>query len=56
VTYCHHFKYDIFNMVYNQIIVKSNKQFTKMTNQLLRCIACLDPKKSFASFDRDQLI
>ncbi|KAJ1253972.1 hypothetical protein BS78_K144600 [Paspalum vaginatum] len=55
VTYYHHFKYEIFNVVYDQIVVELSSRFNERSTQLLRRMACLDPKNSFASFDRDQL-
>ena len=56
VTYHHHFRNEIFNVVHNQIIPELNNHFTKRSTQLLRCIACLDPKNSFANYDEDKLV
>lgn len=56
VTYYHHFKNEIFNVVHDQVIVELNNHFPERSTQLLRCIACLDPKNSFANYDRDKLI
>jgi hypothetical protein len=56
VTYYHRFRYEIFNVVHDQIIVEMNNRFAKKSTQLLRCIACLDPKNSFANFDEDKLV
>ena len=56
VTYFHHFKNEIFNVVHDQIIVELNNRFAERSTQLLRCIACLDPRNSFANFDEDKLI
>ncbi|EEE51923.1 hypothetical protein OsJ_33533 [Oryza sativa Japonica Group] len=33
-----------------------NNRFAERSTQLLRCIACLDPRNSFANFDEDKLI
>nr|XP_051184594.1 uncharacterized protein LOC127298782 [Lolium perenne] len=56
VTYYHRFRYEIFNVVHDQIIVELNNRFAEKSTQLLRCIACLDPKNSFANFDEDKLV
>ena len=56
VTYYHHFKYEIFNVVYDQIIVEMNNRFAERSTQLLRCIACLDPRNSFANYDRSKIL
>jgi hypothetical protein len=56
VSYYHHFHHGIFNVVLDQILVKLNHRFAEKSTQLLRCIACLDPKNSFANFDGDKLI
>ncbi|KAL6906332.1 hypothetical protein ACP4OV_003933 [Aristida adscensionis] len=56
VTYYHHFKNEIFNVVHDQLIAELNNRFAERSTQLLRCIACLDPKNSFANYDRDKLL
>jgi hypothetical protein len=43
-------------VVHDQIIVELNNRFTERSTQLLRCIACLDPKNSFANYDEDKLV
>lgn len=56
ITYQHHFNNEIFNVVHDQLIVELNNRFAERSTQLLRCIACLDPRNSFANFDEDKLI
>ncbi|KAL6629769.1 hypothetical protein ACP70R_029534 [Stipagrostis hirtigluma subsp. patula] len=56
VTYNHHFKNEIFNAVHDQVIVELNNRFAERSTQLLRCIACLDPRNSFANYDEAKLI
>jgi len=56
VTHYHHFKYEIFNVVHDQIIVEMNNCFAKRSTQLLRCITCLDPRNSFANYDRSKIL
>uniref|UniRef100_A0A8I6Y8A0 TTF-type domain-containing protein n=1 Tax=Hordeum vulgare subsp. vulgare TaxID=112509 RepID=A0A8I6Y8A0_HORVV len=55
VTCYDHFHHEIFNVVLDQIIVEFNNRFAERSTQLLRCIACLDPKNSFHNFDIDKL-
>ena len=43
-------------MVNDQVIVELNNCFPERSTQLLRCIVCLDPKNSFANYDRDKLM
>ena len=43
-------------MVHDQVIIELNNRFPERSTQLLRCIACLDPKNSFANYDREKLI
>jgi hypothetical protein len=56
VTYYRLFKNEIFIVVYDQVIVELNNRFTERSTQLLRCISCLDPRNSFASYDKAQLL
>jgi hypothetical protein len=56
VTYYHHFKNEISNVVHDKVIVEFNNRFAERSTQLLRCIACLDPKNSFANYDREKLV
>jgi hypothetical protein len=44
ITYHHHLKHEIFNVVLDQLIVELNNRFGERSTRLLRCIACLDPK------------
>ena len=56
VTYFHRFRYELFNVVHDQVITELNNRFAERSTQLLRCIACLDPRNSFANFDEDKLV
>jgi hypothetical protein len=56
ITYDHHLKHEIFNVVLDQLIVELNNCFDERSTQLMRCIACLDPRNSFSNFDGDKLI
>ena len=50
------FKIEIFNLLHDQLIVELNNRFAERSTQLLRCIACLDPKNSFANYNEDKLV
>lgn len=56
VTYYHYFRNEIFNVLHDQIIVELNNRFSERSTQLLRCIACLDPRNSFANYNEDKLV
>jgi hypothetical protein len=56
VTYYHYFINEIFNVLHDQIIVELNNCFAERSTQLLRCIACLDPRNSFANYNEDKLV
>jgi hypothetical protein len=56
VSYYHHFHNGIFIVVIDQVLVEFNNRFPEKSTQLLGCIACLDPKDSFANFDLEKLI
>jgi hypothetical protein len=56
ITYQHYFNHEIFNVVLDQLIVELNNCFGERSTQLLKCIACVDPRNSFANFDVDKLI
>ncbi|XP_044321404.1 uncharacterized protein [Triticum aestivum] len=56
VTFYQRFRYEIFNVLLDQIITELNNRFAERSTQLLRCIACLDPRNSFANFDEDKLV
>jgi hypothetical protein len=56
ITYQHYFNHEIFNVVLDQLIMELNNRFGERSTQLLKCIACLDPRNSFANFDVDKLI
>jgi hypothetical protein len=56
VTYYHHFRNEIFNVVHDQVIVELNNRFAERSTLLLRCMACLDPKNSFANYDCEKLV
>ncbi|XP_076912635.1 uncharacterized protein LOC143571005 [Bidens hawaiensis] len=55
-TYLHRFRADIFYQVVDLLLNEMNEHFTKANSELLTCIACLDPRDSFQTFDREKLL
>jgi hypothetical protein len=45
-------KNEIFNVVYDKIIVEFNNRFAERSTHLLRCIAWLDPRNSSTNYDK----
>jgi hypothetical protein len=56
VSYYHHFHNGISIVVIDQVLLKFNNRFPERSTQLLGCIACLDPRDSFANFILEKLI
>jgi hypothetical protein len=56
VSYYHHLHHGIFNVVIDQILCELNNRFPERSIQLLRHVACLDPRDSFANFEVEKLI
>lgn len=56
VSYYHHFHHGIFNVVIDQVYCELNNRFPERSTQLLRCVACLDPRDSFANFEVQKLV
>ena len=56
VTNLHQYKVQIFNEVIDRNIVEMNHLFSETSTRLLQCIACLDPRESFSSFDHEKLL
>ncbi|XP_076912634.1 uncharacterized protein LOC143571004 [Bidens hawaiensis] len=42
--------------VFDLLLNEMNERFTKANSELLTCIACLDPRDSFQTFDREKLL
>ncbi|XP_072147524.1 uncharacterized protein [Setaria viridis] len=56
VSCYHHFHYGIFIVVIDKIYCELNNRFPERSTQLLRCVACLDPRDSFANFELQKLV
>jgi hypothetical protein len=56
VTYYHRFYVDLYCYVIDSILQELNDRFSETTTELLTCISCLNPRDSFAAFDRDKFL
>ncbi|XP_039133244.1 zinc finger MYM-type protein 1-like [Dioscorea cayenensis subsp. rotundata] len=56
VTYYHHYHAEIFIAVIDLLTAEMNNRFSETSTELLRCIACLDPRNSFSRFDYGMLV
>lgn len=55
-TYFHHFRVVIFYQVVDRIGQEMENRFSESSTELLLCVACLDPKNSFAHFDLSKVV
>ncbi|XP_057793266.1 uncharacterized protein LOC131009879 [Salvia miltiorrhiza] len=56
ITNDHYYRVEIFTEVVDLIIQEMNNRFSEASTDLLRCMACLDPRDSFSQFDINQLM
>ncbi|KAK4256472.1 hypothetical protein QN277_009328 [Acacia crassicarpa] len=55
-TFFHYFKVELFNTVIDTQIQELNDRFDNVNTKLLECLSCLDPRDSFANFNKEKLI
>ncbi|KAK4280334.1 hypothetical protein QN277_011970 [Acacia crassicarpa] len=56
VTFFHYFKVELFNTVIDTQIQELNDRFDNVNTKLLECLSCLNPRDSFANFNKEKLI
>ncbi|XP_057807509.1 uncharacterized protein LOC131022121 isoform X1 [Salvia miltiorrhiza] len=56
ITNDHYYRVEIFNEVVDLTIQEQNTRFSEASTNLLRCMACLDPRNNFSQFNIDQLM
>jgi len=56
LTNYHHFKVDMFLGVIDRQLKELNDRFDEVNTDLLICMSSFNPKDSFASFDKDNLV
>ena len=55
ITNLHHYCVDLFFEVIDLQLQELNNRFSKMNNELLLCMVCLNPNDSFLAFDIKKL-
>lgn len=56
VCYVHHFRVDVFIEVIDLLLQELDNRFDEVNMELLRCMACLNPKDCFSSFDKEKVL
>lgn len=56
VSYVHHFRVDVFIEVIDLLLQELDNRFDEVNMKLLRCMACLNPKDCFSSFDKEKVL
>ncbi|XP_061339161.1 uncharacterized protein LOC133285878 [Gastrolobium bilobum] len=55
-TFMHYFKVELFNRVIDTQVQELGDRFDNVNTKLLECLSCLDPRDSFANFNKEKLI
>ncbi|XP_061371023.1 uncharacterized protein LOC133313644 [Gastrolobium bilobum] len=55
-TFLHYFKVELFNRVIDTQVQELGDRFDNVNTRLLECLSCLDPRDSFATFNKEELI
>ncbi|XP_019179934.1 PREDICTED: uncharacterized protein LOC109175137 [Ipomoea nil] len=55
-THLHKYRVERFYVVLDLQLHELNNRFNEKNTELLLCVACFDPKNSFARFDKDKLV
>ncbi|KAL6572218.1 hypothetical protein OROMI_013176 [Orobanche minor] len=55
VSYLHHFLVDVFIEVIDLLLQELDNRFDEVNMELLTCMACLNPKDDFSSFDKENV-
>ncbi|KAL6538192.1 hypothetical protein OROGR_012180 [Orobanche gracilis] len=56
VSYLHHFRFDVFIEVIDLLLQELDNRFDEINMELLKCMACLNPKDGFYSFDKEKVL
>ncbi|XP_042012325.1 zinc finger MYM-type protein 1-like [Salvia splendens] len=56
VSYLHHFRVDVFIKVIDLLLQELDNRFDEVNMELLRCMACFNPKDGFSSFDKEKVL
>ncbi|KAG6401449.1 hypothetical protein SASPL_138306 [Salvia splendens] len=56
VTYRHHFRIDVFIEIIDLLLQEFNNRFDEVNMELIRCMACFNPRDGFSSFDKESVL
>ena len=56
VTNMHYYHVEIFLVAIDAILTELNHRFSETSSELLVCMACFNPRKSFSNFDVDKFV
>ncbi|KAL6520811.1 hypothetical protein OROHE_016992 [Orobanche hederae] len=56
VSYLYHFRVDVFIAVIDLLLQELDNRFDEVNMELLRCMACLNPKDCFSSFNKEKVL
>ncbi|XP_057791603.1 uncharacterized protein LOC131008657 [Salvia miltiorrhiza] len=56
VSYLHHFRVDVFIEVIDLLLQELDNRFDEVNMELLICMASLNPKDGFSSYDKEKLV
>ncbi|KAL6541810.1 hypothetical protein OROGR_011296 [Orobanche gracilis] len=56
VSYLYHFRVDVFIQVIHLLLQELDNRFDEVNMELLKCMACLNPKDDFSSFDKEKVL
>ncbi|XP_047950942.1 zinc finger MYM-type protein 1-like [Salvia hispanica] len=56
VSYLHHFRVDVFIKVIDLLLQELDNRFDEVNMELIRCMACFNPKDDFSSFDKEKVL
>ncbi|XP_042056351.1 uncharacterized protein LOC121800929 [Salvia splendens] len=56
VSYCHHFRIDVFIEVIDLLLQEFDNRFDEVNMELIRCMTCFSPRDDFSSFDKESVL
>ncbi|XP_042035304.1 zinc finger MYM-type protein 1-like [Salvia splendens] len=56
VTYRHHFRIDVFIEIIDLLLQEFDNRFDEVNMELIRCMACFNPRDGFSSFDKESVL
>ncbi|XP_047979188.1 uncharacterized protein LOC125221103 [Salvia hispanica] len=56
VSYRYHFRIDVFIEVIDLLLQEFDNRFDEVNMELIRCMACFNPRDGFSSFDKESVL